>query len=235
MNKVFIFKQFDIADDRSAMKIGTDAVLLGAWSNVENTDRLLDIGSGCGIIALMLAQRTNAFVDAVEIDKNAAEQAQENFDLSPWKEKMKIHNTNFQDFANKSNKMYDLIVSNPPFFVDALKSKHVNRNLARHADSLSFEALMEGISKLLTTHGKASIILPITESIQLKQCAKKYGLYCNFQTEVKPKKGLAPNRILMEFNKQKRDLKETTLCILNEVLSYTNEFKDLTRDFYLKF
>ncbi|MEI6694508.1 MAG: methyltransferase [Bacteroidota bacterium] len=235
MDKVFSFKQFDIADDRSAMKIGTDAVLLGAWSNVENADRVLDIGSGCGIIALMLAQRSNAFVDAVEIDKNAAEQSQENFDFSTWKSKMKIYNNSFQEFTNNNTSTYDLIVSNPPFFVDALKGKHSKRNLARHTDSLSFEALMQGISKLLASHGKACVILPIPESIHLKQCGDENGLFCNFQTEVIPKKGLAPNRILMEFSKVKSELKWNSLCILNEDLSYTDEFKDLTKEFYLNF
>ncbi len=233
--KPFQFKQFKLFDDRSTMKIGTDAVLLGSWSNIDNTSRILDIGTGLGIIALMLAQRSNALIDAVEIDKNSAQQATDNFNLSAWKSKMKVYNTSFQSFATSYNTSYDLIVSNPPYFVDALKSDKSHRNLARHADTLSFEELMKGISKLLSPQGKACIILPITESILLKQFAELNELFCNYQTEVISKKGLEPNRMLMEFSKVKKDFKACSLCILNQDLSYTDEFKDLTKDFYLNF
>ncbi len=235
MKKTFRFKQFELSDDCSTMKIGTDAVLLGAWSNVENTLRMLDIGTGAGIIALMLAQRFDASVDAVEIDKSSAEQAESNFNQSPWKSKMKLYNTSFQDFSTASAITYDLIVSNPPFFVNALKSNQFHRNLARHTDTLSFDDLVKGIAKLLSPQGKSCIILPITESISLKRIAELNGLFCNHQTEVVSRKGLAPNRMLMEFSKSKTNFKMTSLNILNEDSSYTDEFKDLTKDFYLNF
>ncbi len=138
MKKAFQFKQFELFDDRSTMKIGTDAVLLGAWSNVENASRILDVGTGSGIIALMLAQRSNTLVDAIEIDKNSARQAVDNFKLSVWENKLQVYNTSFQTFAASNTSTYDLIVSNPPFFADALKSDKSHRNLARHTDTLSF-------------------------------------------------------------------------------------------------
>ncbi len=235
MKKAFRFKQFELSDDSSTMKIGTDAVLLGAWSNVDNTTRILDIGTGSGIIALMLAQRSSAFLDAVEIDQNSAQQAIANFRLTPWKDKMKVYNTSFQNFAATSVVSYDLIVSNPPFFINALKSGQVHRNLARHTASLSFEDLMKGIAKLLLPEGKACLILPLAESIALKQNAGINGLFCSFQTEVISKKGLAPNRVLMEFRKGKTGCKTNSLTILNEDLSYTHEFMELTKAFYLKF
>jgi tRNA1Val (adenine37-N6)-methyltransferase len=235
MGKAFQFKQFAVDDDQSTMKIGTDAVLLGSWSNIENAEHILDIGSGSGIIALMLAQRSNAFVDAVEIDKSSAQQAARNFEKSPWKNKMKIYHTSFQDFSVCNTKTYDLIVSNPPFFIEALKSEDVYRNLARHTDTLSFEDLMKGISKHLSPKGKVCVILPVSESISFKLIAELNGVFCNYQTGVISKKGLPPYRLLMEFSKLKTDLKEDSLCILNEDLSYTEEFKYLTKDFYLKF
>jgi len=235
MKSVFRFKQFELSDDSSCMKIGTDAVLLGAWAKVENSSRIMDIGTASGIIALMLAQRSAAEVDAVEIDKNSAEQAESNFSHSPWKSKMQVYHISFQDFAANNTATYDLIVSNPPFFTDALKSNQFQRNLARHTDTLSFEDLVKGIAKLLSPLGKSCIILPLAESNALKRFAALNGVFCNYQTAVISKKGLAPHRLLMEFSKLKTDLKMDSLCILNEDLSYTDEFKDLTRNFYLKF
>ncbi|MFZ4399853.1 MAG: tRNA1(Val) (adenine(37)-N6)-methyltransferase [Bacteroidales bacterium] len=235
MGKSFQFKQFTVADDNSTMKIGTDAVLLGSWSNIENAEHILDIGSGSGIIALMLAQRSNAFVDAVEIDKNSAQQACQNFKLSPWKSKMKVYHTSFQDFSGSNTSFYDLIISNPPFFEKALKSEVVSRNLARHTDTLSYEDLMKGISKRLSPKGKACIILPVTESISLIPIAESLGLHCNYQTEVISKKGMEASRKLMEFSKIKTELKVDSICILNDDLNYTEEFKSLTKKFYLKF
>jgi tRNA1Val (adenine37-N6)-methyltransferase len=217
------------------MKIGTDAILLGTWANIENTEKILDIGTGCGIIALMLAQRSKVSIDAVEIDKNSALQAVYNFNHSQWVNKMRVFNTSFQTFVNSVSAKYDVIVSNPPYFRDALKSDNSLKNLARHTDTLSFEDLITGISELLSPQGKACMILPVTESITLKRIAEFNGLFCNHQTEVISRKGFVPNRLLMEFCKVKRDLKENSLCILNEDLSYTDEFIVLTKDFYLNF
>lgn len=235
MKKVFQFKQFKVFDDCSTMKIGTDAVLLGAWSKVENIENILDIGTGCGIIALMLAQRSLAFVDAVEIDKSSVLQAQENFNLSLWKSRMQVNCTSFQDFVTSKTITYDLIVSNPPYFKDNLKSSNFRKNLARHTDTLSFEDLMKGVAKLLSPQGKSCIILPVTESISVKRIAELNGLFCNYQTEIIPKTNAIPNRILLEFSKFNTEIKTDTLCILNKNLTYTEDFKSLTKDFYLSF
>jgi tRNA1Val (adenine37-N6)-methyltransferase len=231
----FQFKQFNVLHDRAAMKVGTDAILLGAWSNIDKANSILDIGTGSGIIALMLAQRTNACIDAIEIDKSAAEQATENFILSTWKERLQLIHTSFQDYTKTCTKKYDLIVSNPPYFYNALKSPKSNKNLARHNDELPFDDLVSGIARLMSESGKACIILPHNESVLLKEYALKYELYCNFQTEVVSKAGLRPNRLLIKFSKRKHEIETSSLRILNEDLSYTEAFKSLTKDFYLNF
>jgi tRNA1Val (adenine37-N6)-methyltransferase len=233
--KAFHFKQFNVFHDQSAMKVGTDAVLLGAWCNISKANSILDIGTGSGIIALMLAQRSDALIDAIEIDESSARQATENFLISPWKERMQLMQTSFQEYSVTCTKKYDLIVSNPPYFHNALKSPEANKNLARHNDGLPFEDLVSGIARLLNESGKACIILPVNESVILKEYALKHGLQCNLQTAVVSKAGLRPNRLLMEFSRQKGELIISSVCILNENSEYTEEFKTLTKDFYLDF
>ncbi|MCX6232482.1 MAG: methyltransferase [Bacteroidetes bacterium] len=233
--KAFQFKQFKVFHDQATMKVGTDAVLLGAWSNINNVNNILDIGTGSGIIALMLAQRSDALIDAIEIDESSARQAIDNFSLSPWKERMRVLQTSFLKYSTTCTKKYDLFVSNPPYFHNSLKSQESNRNLARHNDELPFEDLVSGIAGLLNESGKACIILPVNESNTLKETALKHGLYCNFQTEVVSKAGHRPNRLLMEFSKQKRETIISSICIMNADLNYTEDFKSLTKDFYLDF
>ena len=168
MSQPFKFKEFTIHQAKTAMKVGTDGVLLGAWCALnEYSDSILDIGAGTGVIALMLAQRSDAMtIDAVEVDENAYEQTVENFEHSDWGDRLYCYNTTFQEFAieiTEEEETYDLIVSNPPFYTETFESADEARNKARFTSSLSFEELIIGVSKILSENGKFSVILPFKE------------------------------------------------------------------------
>jgi tRNA1Val (adenine37-N6)-methyltransferase len=231
----FKFKKFILYHQKSTLKVGTDAILLGAWAFTENAEKILDIGCGCGIITLMLAQRSNATIDAVEIDFNSTEEAKRNAEISEWKNRINIQNISFQDFIKDKKEVYDLIVSNPPYFSNSLKSNDLNKNLAKHNDSLSYKELASGISKLLKTNGKATIILSKSESKTFKNIALENGLYCNKEMEVFPKTGLKSNRLLMQFEKQKLEPEIKKISILDSNNKHTTEFINLCKDFYLNF
>ncbi len=233
--KPFKFKKFILYHQQSTLKVGTDAILLGAWANIEKADKILEIGCGCGIITLMLAQRTKADIDAIEIDFNSTEEAKRNVEISEWKNRINIENISFQEFIKDKNNIYDLIVSNPPYFNNSLKSNDLNKNLAKHNDSLSYNELAFGISKLLKPNGKASIILSISESEIFKAIALKNGLYCNLEMEVFPKTGLKSNRLLMQFEKQKLKYERKSITVLDVNNNYTTDFINLCKDFYLNF
>ena len=223
------------------MKIGTDGILLGAWSQAEQPQRILDIGTGTGLIALMMAQRfPNAVIDAVEIEPNAAEQAARNFAASPWPERLNLHHQSIQSFAasNVPDKAYSLIVSNPPWFVDSLKSNESKRNLARHTDSLSHEDLQNSVRLLLHTSGRSTVVLPFSDAASFIDSAHERNLFCRRQCLVRAKPGLSPHRILLEFETVPAEspviLQELT--IENEQRhDYTESFRTFTRDFYLRF
>ncbi len=231
----FKFKKFILYHQKSTLKVGTDAILLGAWACTENAEKILEIGCGCGIITLMLAQRSNATIDAVEIDFNSTEEAKRNAEISEWKNRINIQNISFQDFIKDKKEIYDLIVSNPPYFSNSLKSNDLNRNLAKHNDSLSYKELASGILKLLKTNGKATIILSKSESKTFKNIALENGLYCNKEMEVFPKTGLKSNRLLMQFEKQKLEPEIKKISILDSNNKHTTEFINLCKDFYLNF
>lgn len=235
MEKPFQFKQFEVYHQQSTLKVGTDAILLGAWADIKKTTKILEIGSGCGIIALMLAQRCNADIDTIDIDSNSCNEARKNFGLSPWSKRIKVTNISFQDFYKNNKNQYDLIVSNPPYFSNSLKSNDIIKNLAKHNDSLGFKELVLGLSKLLLPEGKACIILPINEALKFKEEAFNQHLFCNHEVEIIPGTGKPIMRLLMQFAKTKTITKKEQLIILNENNNYTNEFIDLTREFYLAF
>ena len=152
-NTSFAFKQFTIKQDRCAMKVGTDAVLLGCWVIPNGSKTILDIGTGTGVIALMLAQKTDAFIDAIDIDENAVKQAQENISDSKFSQRIKVTLNSFQDYSKDTDKRFDLIVSNPPYFEQSLKSTDEQRSQARHAYVLPFEELLDGVVKILNPKG----------------------------------------------------------------------------------
>jgi tRNA1Val (adenine37-N6)-methyltransferase len=228
----FQFKQFKVNDDRCAMKVGTDGVLLGAWVNVTGAKTILDIGTGSGLIALILAQRTKAetIIDAVEIGEDDSQQANENVLNSPWPGKIEICQAAIQDF--KSNHLYDLIVSNPPFFNNSLTPSASNRKAARHTSSLSYEDLLCSVSRLLSDKGTFASILPVKEGNTFITLAQFYGLYCNRQTAFFARDGKPQERWLFEFSRVPM-LPVTGKLILFSGQKWSDEYKKLIFDFYL--
>ncbi len=217
------------------MKVGTDGVLLGAWANVDNTKTILDVGTGTGLIALMLAQRSNATIDAVEIDASSAQQAIENVNHSRWQNRVNIFNQSFQQFANNNERGYDLIVSNPPYFIKSLKSDEVARTVARHNELLPHADLLKGVSSLLNINGKFAGIFPYVEGNVFVALATEYGLYCIKRVSIYGKTNGPVKRLLLEFSREKTALTEDSLTIRNQHGEYTPEYINLTKDFYLAF
>lgn len=234
-NQYFKFKKFTVYHDKCAMKVGTDGVLLGAWTNPENAKTALDIGSGTGLIALMIAQRSkNIQIDAIDISEDATEQAKENCLRSPFSDQINCIHSSLNDFAKLYNKRYDLIVSNPPFFVQSLKSPDRQRSLARHNDSLTLESLIYTGSELLDATGRLSLILPSEQKNTIVRLAEEHNLSVSRITNVYPTPGSLPKRILTELSKTPIPFSEDNLIIENERHVYSNDFSRLAKDFYLK-
>lgn len=236
-NPYFQFKQFTIRHDRCAMKVGTDSVLLGAWTDFSNAGSILDIGTGSGILSLMAAQKApNALIDAIEIDSLAVEQARENVMLTPWKNRITVYHESLQGFANTTTKQYDVIISNPPYFKRALKSPDQKRSVARHNDYLDIKTLLETSVRLSHPNGKLNLILPMPEGAQCISEAKKIGLTCIHQTFVKPNETSEPKRRLLSFSKSSTPYIEDELFIETETRhAFSSIYRQLTQDFYLKF
>ncbi len=218
------------------MKVGTDGVLLGAWASVPGPQsRILDVGCGTGLIALMLAQRTKyVAVDALEIDPSSARQALENFQNSPWKERIQCIQSSFQDYATQCKNRYDLIICNPPFFSASAKTPSKERNLARHDDSLSLEDIFRGSVSLMKKTAIICLILPVEKQVQAMDLIAEYKLYCNRLTRVIPAPGKLAKRVLMEFSNNPGKPKEDDLTIETEKRHlYSDKFKSLIDEFYL--
>jgi tRNA1Val (adenine37-N6)-methyltransferase len=217
------------------MKVGTDGVLLGSWVKPESALSILDIGTGTGLLALMVAQRTNATIDAIEIDAEACKQANENIAKSPWENRINVIHSSFQDYCGSSTKKYDLIISNPPYFNNSLKATNEKRTIARHSDSLPYDNLIEGVSKLLSENGRFCVVLPYIEAQLFIVDSALRHLYCNNKVNIKPSVQKKTNRVLAQFSKIRTRMEETTLSILDTNNSYTKEYKELTCDYYLNF
>lgn len=218
------------------MKVGTDGVLLGAWADVAGIESGLDIGTGSGLIALMLAQRApGAAIHAVEIDDRSCQQARENAQRSPWAGRLEIHHAAIQDFARRSEEGYDLIVSNPPFFSGGTFSHNQERNSVRHTVKLPHGDLLTAARSLLSSRGRFSVVLPYIEGLRFQELAQSYRLYCNRMTEVRPRPDKPVERLLLEFETVRRSRQQEQLVIQEtESDEWTEEYKALTRDFYLK-
>ena len=236
MSKPFHFKQFTIHQNKAAMKVGTDGVLLGAWASVDTSvESILDIGSGTGLIALMMAQRSSADeIDAIELNGNAYEQTVENFENSNWNNRLFCYHTSIQDYANEIDDSYDLIVSNPPFYNSTYKKLDENRAMARHSESLTNGELLESTSKLLSKIGSCAFIIPYSESEKFIEIATKNMLLLNRITFVKGTPNTSFKRSLMQFSFQKKAIVKTELTIENNRHNYTKEYIDLVKEFYLK-
>jgi tRNA1Val (adenine37-N6)-methyltransferase len=238
MNAPFQFKEFSVNQNKTAMKIGTDGVLLGAWCTVDDyADSILDIGSGTGLIALMLAQRCEAMtIDAVEVDENAYEQTVENFENSDWGDRLYCYNATFQDFANEiaeEEETYNLIVTNPPFYTDNFETNNASRNKARFTSSLSFEDLISGVVKILSSDGKFAVILPYKEAQYFIKIAHANGLFLNRKCNVQGNPKSVIKRSLLEFSFSEKEINEAHLIIETSRHNYTEDYINLTKDFYL--
>jgi len=237
--KPFKFKEFTVYQDKTAMKIGTDGVLLGAWCALNTyPDSILDIGSGTGVIGLMLAQRSDAMtIDAVEVDENAYEQSVENFEKSDWADRLYCYNATFQEFSNEiaeEEESYDLIVSNPPFYTDEFKTKDTSRNKARFTTSLSFEELIIGVSKILSENGVFSVIIPSKEEAGFINFSGENKLFLNKICHVQGNPSSEIKRSLLSFSFHQKTIKKEHLIIETTRHKYTKEYINLTKDFYLK-
>lgn len=236
MNKPFIFKEFTIQQNRCAMKIGTDGVLLGAWTSVESCPKsILDIGAGTGLIALMLAQKSDAeTIDAVEIDADAYEQCSENFESSPWGDRLFCYHAGLDEFVTEIEDKYDLIVANPPFYAEDVSSGDSSRDKARQNQSLPFEELVSAVYHLLAEEGIFSTILPYKEETEFIKLVSCFGLLPQRITRVRGNPCSEIKRTLLEFRFIKSPLVEDELIIEKERHHYTDSYRALTQDFYLK-
>ncbi len=236
MSKPFQFKQFSIEQDQCAMKIGTDGVLLGAWSNIEKRPfAILDIGSGTGLIALMLAQRSDAeMIDAIEIDGDAYEQCVENFESSPWADRLYCYHAGLDEFVEELDEKYDLIISNPPFYSEEVSSGNNARDVARQNSALPFDELLDGVSKLLEDEGVFCTIIPFKEEESFIKMASEYNLFPNKVTRVKGNTTSEIKRSLLEFSFSENVMDLSELTIEEQRHQYTTEYIELTKNFYLK-
>ena len=232
-NTHFAFKQFTIHQDQTAMKVTTDACILGAYTDIQQATKILDIGTGTGLLALMLAQKSEVKIDAVEIDKNAYSQSVMNINGSIFKDKITVYNKPIQDFVAINS--YDLIISNPPFFQNHLKSETASRNNSLHTDTLSFEDLLSSVLKLLSSNGTFVVLLPEYQSSIFEQLSVSQGLYPQKKLTIRHRKGSKILRIITTFERIKKEIINEELIIKNPDESYTPDFQALLKDYYLIF
>lgn len=218
------------------MKIGTDAVLLGAWVEVDGVQKALDVGTGTGVIAIMLAQRQPFLtVHGVEIDAQAQLQASENMQASPWSERLEVFPGAIQDYAQNCRETYDLIVSNPPFFTGGVFSESPDRQHVRHTVKLPHGDLLAACQKLLAPKGTFAVVLPLLEGLRFVELARSYRFYCERMTEVHTKPGKPISRLLLQFKSEIPDIlrKDTLILQDDESNNRSEAYRALTGDFYL--
>lgn len=233
-SKPFHFKRFSVAQKKATHKVGTDGVLLGAWVHLNGAEEnILDIGTGSGLITLMLAQRTAASsrIDGIEIEEEDVYEARENVQRSPWPEKITIYHTPVQKFFPE--KQYDLIVSNPPYFINSWLPPQKKRSQARHTESLSFENLITTASRLLTPKGRLAVILPCVEGEAFVKLAES-TLFLKRKTRFRSRSFKPVERLLLEFSDAKGLVSEDELILYAENENWSDDYKKLTHEFYLK-
>jgi tRNA1Val (adenine37-N6)-methyltransferase len=229
----FHFKHFSLYHHRSTMKVGTDAILLGRWTEVNPTDVVLDIGTGCGLLPLMLSQKGVAHVDAVDIDKASIEEASINFEASQWCEHLKAYCVDIVDF--QTDKKYDLIVSNPPFFNRFSKCDSERKSRARHNDAgLSYATICHEVGRLMQPEGRFALVLPVDVSMAFLNTAKRYGLYLHKRMTIVPIEVKEPNRVNLELGFGKCDcVFEETFLIRDADKRFTAQYNEFLKDYYL--
>ncbi|WP_430812129.1 MULTISPECIES: tRNA1(Val) (adenine(37)-N6)-methyltransferase [unclassified Carboxylicivirga] len=235
-NNYFQFKQFTVHQDKAAMKVGTDGVLLGAWVNVLPCSTILDVGTGTGLIALMMAQRNDsALISAIDIDAKAVEQANDNCRQSPWGERIKVEHITLQSMEIPCDGGFDHIVCNPPFFINAYKANDASRNMARHTDHLSFDDLIQHAHRLTNDRGRLSVVLPYACKDDFTTRAHNYGFSLARFCAVRPTPAKGYVRCLMEFSKQPLPHQERTELVIEDKgrHGYSDDYIALTKAFYL--
>ena len=229
----FRFKQFTVEDDLSSMRIGTDAILLGAWAEPGLENSILEIGTGCGVISLMLAQKSDAFITAIDIDEDSVNQAEANFRLSPWSDRLTVSLISLQELSSSPEKKFDCIITNPPFFIDSLKPPDIKRSQAKHNASLGQKDLLDGVLHLLKDDGCFLLILPSEEHRIFSVLAETAGLFLQKEMNVKPKTGKPVNRVLSMFGFHPCTISPPReLVIRKEDNSFTKEYVDFTAAYY---
>ncbi|TNJ45326.1 methyltransferase [Tamlana fucoidanivorans] len=218
------------------MKIGTDSVILGAWTQLKQQPfSILDIGAGTGVLSLMLAQRSHSeLIDAIEIDDKAYEQCVDNFESSPWGDRLFCYHASLDEFTEEIEDTYDLIICNPPFYAEHYKTNDLQRDLARFQDALPFDTLLFSVSKLLQENGLFSVVIPFHEEANFIGLAQDYQLYPNRILQVKGNPNSEIKRSCIEFSFQNKNVEIDVLVIETERHKYTPKYIDLTKDFYLK-
>lgn len=236
MTKPFQFKEFSINQDRCAMKIGTDSVLLGAWTSVEHHPfNVLDIGAGTGILSLMIAQRSKAKqIEAIEIDDNAFEQCAENFENSPWADRLFCFHASLLEYIEAVDEKFDLIICNPPFYTEDYKTENNSRDLARFSDAMPMEHIVFAVIHFLSDNGKFSIIVPYKDEQKYIEEVDLIGLFPNRILRVRGNKTSEIKRSLIEFSYSESPTKISELIIETERHKYTDDYIELTKDYYLK-
>ena len=230
----FSFKAFSLFHHRSTMKVGSDAILLGIWTKLENVKNVLDVGCGSGIISLLIASRSSAKIDAIDIDDHSVAESIENFSKSPFSARLKAENIDFKNFISVSEQNYDLIVSNPPFFTNDLLSPEIRKTKARHSVSLNYNELCAVSKKLLKENGRLSVVIPYFKHEEFINVARENSLYLNRKLLIFPKRGSSPNRVNMEFSKTNMSGIVTEYFIIREENNnFTAQYHEWLNDYYL--
>lgn len=232
---IFRFKQFAVALDKCAMKVNTDGTLLGAWTDAAGAATILDIGTGTGVLAMMMAQKNqDAIIDAIDIDEAACIQAGENFNACLWHSRLSVKHVSLQDYI--TDRKYDIIISNPPYFIDDSNGLDQRKNFAKHSITMTYEDLIAGIDRLMANEGRAFIVLPAFNLSILQEIAQKASLFIVQKTDVIAIKGKTPYVTLIRLERaQKKEFSHDTIMIQDADGTFTNQYKTLTKTFYLKF
>lgn len=231
----FRFKHFTVRQQRDVMRVNTDGVLLGAWTPEPAGHRILEVGTGTGVVALQLLQRGALQVDALDIDEQACQQAHENANLSPWAAQIQVLQSSFQEYAEQCDVLYELVVSNPPYHVGSLPSPNARRNVMRHADTLPLQDLIDGLLLCLAPTGRFVAIFPVAEGSQFIALAARSGLYCRQQVQVADQPMKRTKRLLCEFVRERCTSNLSELFIRDASGDFSQEYRALTEAFYLHF